>query len=300
MNFDPVRRVQRDRRGAVRGSNASASGRADGGSLRGDCAILYRSNAQSRAFEEADAAEQVPYRVYGGMRFFERAEIRTLARVPAPGRPRADDARSNARSTRPRAASANARLTRCAGAPARSRSHCGARRSPSSPTARLRARAQRDGRVPALVDAIDEETRELSLQDRIDHALARSDLRAHYENESRGQGSIRAPTTSTNWFPSPRASCATTGGRGGDAGTGRLPQRAALRAGEGQPRGRRGRRAADDAAQREGAGVPAGVPRGPGGSLFPGNARSVESRGGWRKRAGWPTSASPARAGSWC
>ncbi|MBS0226613.1 MAG: UvrD-helicase domain-containing protein, partial [Proteobacteria bacterium] len=47
----------------------------DGGS-HGDCAILYRSNAQSRAFEEALLAEQLPYRVYGGMRFFERAEIK--------------------------------------------------------------------------------------------------------------------------------------------------------------------------------------------------------------------------------
>lgn len=47
----------------------------DGGS-HADCAILYRSNAQSRAFEEALLAEQVPYRVYGGMRFFERAEIK--------------------------------------------------------------------------------------------------------------------------------------------------------------------------------------------------------------------------------
>ena len=46
----------------------------DGGSF-GDVAILYRSNAQSRAFEEVLIGEQVPYRVYGGQRFFERAEI---------------------------------------------------------------------------------------------------------------------------------------------------------------------------------------------------------------------------------
>ncbi|HOU66919.1 MAG TPA: 3'-5' exonuclease, partial [Thermomonas sp.] len=47
----------------------------DGGA-HGEAAILYRSNAQSRAFEEALLAAQVPYRVYGGMRFFERAEIK--------------------------------------------------------------------------------------------------------------------------------------------------------------------------------------------------------------------------------
>jgi DNA helicase-2/ATP-dependent DNA helicase PcrA len=39
-------------------------------------AVLYRSNAQSRAFEEALMAARMPYRVYGGLRFFERAEIK--------------------------------------------------------------------------------------------------------------------------------------------------------------------------------------------------------------------------------
>jgi DNA helicase-2/ATP-dependent DNA helicase PcrA len=39
-------------------------------------AVLYRSNAQSRAFEESLMASRIPYRVYGGLRFFERAEIK--------------------------------------------------------------------------------------------------------------------------------------------------------------------------------------------------------------------------------
>ena len=39
-------------------------------------AVLYRSNAQSRTFEEALVAARIPYRVYGGLRFFERAEIK--------------------------------------------------------------------------------------------------------------------------------------------------------------------------------------------------------------------------------
>ncbi|HET7663663.1 MAG TPA: UvrD-helicase domain-containing protein [Rhodanobacteraceae bacterium] len=41
-----------------------------------DCAILYRSNAQSRNFEEQLIQRDLPYRVYGGQRFFERAEIK--------------------------------------------------------------------------------------------------------------------------------------------------------------------------------------------------------------------------------
>src|SRR5690606_391982 len=46
------------------------------GERRRDIAVLYRSNAQSRVFEEALLAAGIPYRVYGGMRFFERAEIK--------------------------------------------------------------------------------------------------------------------------------------------------------------------------------------------------------------------------------
>ncbi|WP_232210445.1 DNA helicase II [Nitrococcus mobilis] len=46
------------------------------GYARSDCAILYRSNAQSRAFEETLFGREIPYRVYGGLRFFERAEIK--------------------------------------------------------------------------------------------------------------------------------------------------------------------------------------------------------------------------------
>ncbi len=41
-----------------------------------DCAILYRSNAQSRNFEEQLVQRNIKYRVYGGQRFFERAEVK--------------------------------------------------------------------------------------------------------------------------------------------------------------------------------------------------------------------------------
>ncbi|HWP94571.1 MAG TPA: DNA helicase II [Gammaproteobacteria bacterium] len=46
------------------------------GGRRGEVAVLYRSNAQSRAFEEALFSARIPYRVYGGLRFFERQEIK--------------------------------------------------------------------------------------------------------------------------------------------------------------------------------------------------------------------------------
>ncbi|MFQ1046600.1 DNA helicase II [Avibacterium paragallinarum] len=47
----------------------------EGGKLN-DCAILYRSNSQSRVIEEALIRVQIPYRIYGGLRFFERQEIK--------------------------------------------------------------------------------------------------------------------------------------------------------------------------------------------------------------------------------
>ena len=48
----------------------------DQGNLRADAAVLYRSNAQSRVLEEGLINARIPYRVYGGLRFFERAEIK--------------------------------------------------------------------------------------------------------------------------------------------------------------------------------------------------------------------------------
>ena len=48
----------------------------EAGNKRNDVAILYRSNAQSRQFEEQLMLTKTPYRVYGGLRFFDRAEIK--------------------------------------------------------------------------------------------------------------------------------------------------------------------------------------------------------------------------------
>jgi len=48
----------------------------DRGGARSEVAVLYRSNAQSRVLEEGLIRAGIPYRVYGGLRFFERAEIK--------------------------------------------------------------------------------------------------------------------------------------------------------------------------------------------------------------------------------
>jgi len=43
-----------------------------------DIAVLYRTNAQSRPFEEALVRHRIPYRLVGGVRFYERREVRDL------------------------------------------------------------------------------------------------------------------------------------------------------------------------------------------------------------------------------
>ncbi len=56
----------------------------NGGGACRECAILYRSNAQSRVLEEALLQASMPYRIYGGMRFFERQGNQRCALVSAP------------------------------------------------------------------------------------------------------------------------------------------------------------------------------------------------------------------------
>ena len=48
------------------------------GDRPGEIAVLYRTNAQSRVLEEAFVRGGVPYRVYGGQKFYERKEIKDL------------------------------------------------------------------------------------------------------------------------------------------------------------------------------------------------------------------------------
>jgi DNA helicase-2/ATP-dependent DNA helicase PcrA len=159
----------------------------DGGSY-GDCAILYRSNAQSRAFEENLLAEQIPYRVYGGVRFFERAEIKdTLAYLRLVAN-RADDAafeRAVNTPTRGIGERTLDEVRRRARADAVSLWEAALRVGRENGLA-ARARNALIG-FHALIDALGGEVHDLSLQDKIDHVLMRSGLRMHYANESKGQ-----------------------------------------------------------------------------------------------------------------
>ncbi len=163
----------------------------DGGS-HGDIAILYRSNAQSRAIEEQLVAEQVPYRVYGGVRFFERAEIKdTLAYLRLVASRDDDAAFERAVNTPPRGIGERTldevrRTAREHGIPLWE----AAIRNAQGNVLAGRARNALAGFVQ-LIDALTAETAELPLKDKIDHVLARSNLRVHYANESKGSADSR-------------------------------------------------------------------------------------------------------------
>jgi DNA helicase-2/ATP-dependent DNA helicase PcrA len=158
----------------------------DGGS-HGEAAILYRSNAQSRAFEEALLAEQVPYRFYGGQRFFERAEIKdTLAYLRLVANRDDDAAFERAVNTPTRGIGSRTLDEVRQHARAGSLSLWQAAREVAAGNA-LAARARNAlAGFHALVDALAVEIADMPLQEKIDHVLARSGLRAHYAAESKG------------------------------------------------------------------------------------------------------------------
>ncbi|MBX3712232.1 MAG: DNA helicase II [Lysobacter sp.] len=158
----------------------------DGGS-HGECAILYRSNAQSRAFEETLLGEQIPFRVYGGMRFFERAEIKdTLAYLRLMANRDDDAAFERAVNTPPRGIGERTLDEVRRRARDRSITLWKAAAEVAAGDA-LPARARNAiAAFAQLIEAIGEEAGELPLKDKIDHALARSGLRTHYELQSKG------------------------------------------------------------------------------------------------------------------
>jgi ATP-dependent DNA helicase UvrD/PcrA len=146
-----------------------------------DIAVLYRSNAQSRILEHALFSQGIPYRVYGGMRFFERMEIKhALAYLRLVANPDDDPA-----------------FLRVVNFPARG---IGARTLEQLQDAARRAggslyRAARDaggkpGAFVQLVDALRSETRGLTLPETVEVMLARSGLVGHYKNEKDGADRI--------------------------------------------------------------------------------------------------------------
>jgi len=161
------------------------------GNLRAEAAVLYRSNAQSRVFEEFLLQKQVPYRVYGGLRFFERAEIKDALAYLRLLENRADDTsfeRVVNVPTRGIGARTVAEIREYARANALSlwesaRSNAGGH---------LSARAA--GAVHkflALIEGLAHETEELLLHEQVEHILERTGLIAHFKKDKGEQGEAR-------------------------------------------------------------------------------------------------------------
>jgi len=161
-------------------------GRAD------EIAVLYRSNAQSRAFEEQLHQYDVPYRVYGGQRYFERAEVKDALSYLRLTANRHDDAAfERAVNTPPRGIGERTLDQLRRRARAENISMWDAALAELS-GAELNARAK--NALKAFLTLIEEFARtfqSFNLSEQVEHATAHSGLRDYYERDSRGNAESR-------------------------------------------------------------------------------------------------------------
>ena len=151
------------------------------GIARSEIAVLYRANAQSRLIEHALFNAGIPYRVYGGLRFFERAEIKhALAYLRLIDNPHDDTA-----------------FSRVVNFPARgigsrtleqlqdlAQTHqCSLYSSVSSMGGTAGAKL---GAFNRMIDGMRFDTQHLSLPELVDHIIVHSGLIAHYKAEKEG------------------------------------------------------------------------------------------------------------------
>ena len=145
-------------------------------------AILYRSNAQSRVLEHELFTKSVPYKVYGGLRFFERQEIKhALAYLRLLGNPDDDTAFLRVVNF----------PTRGIGARSLENLQAAAHQSNSSlynAAASLSGKAgQTVGAFIRLIETLRSETDKLPLPEIIEHVIEKSGLAQHYRLEKEGQ-----------------------------------------------------------------------------------------------------------------
>lgn len=148
---------------------------------RSEIAVLYRSNAQSRVIESALFNASVPYRVYGGLRFFERAEIKhALAYLRLLENPHDDTSFMRVVNFPPRGIGART-LEQLQDA-ARG-SGCSLHDAVSSVPGKAGANL---GAFVAMVDVMREQTQGRNLRAIIGQVLESSGLLEHYRNEKEG------------------------------------------------------------------------------------------------------------------
>jgi DNA helicase-2/ATP-dependent DNA helicase PcrA len=160
------------------------------GGRRDECAILYRSNAQSRTFEEALLSARIPYRVYGGLRFFERAEIKDALAYLRLIFNRADDA-SFERVVNLPTRGIGAKTLDTVRNYARANA-CSMWQAAGACISELGARGgQSLHAFLLLIEQLDQQTRTLPLHEQVDHVIHASGLVNHYQQEKGDRGEAR-------------------------------------------------------------------------------------------------------------
>ncbi|MBS0368676.1 MAG: exodeoxyribonuclease V subunit gamma [Proteobacteria bacterium] len=152
------------------------------GMSRADIALLYRSNAQSRVLEHQLFSSGIPYRVYGGLRFFERQEVKhALAYLRLIANP--DDDTAFTRVVNFPTRGIGARSLEVLGDAARTWNTPLYQTVPHLSGKPGAALAQ----FVALIERLRQETASLRLHEMVDHVIELSGLRAHYKAEKEGQ-----------------------------------------------------------------------------------------------------------------
>ncbi|MEN4918795.1 UvrD-helicase domain-containing protein [Achromobacter spanius] len=151
------------------------------GSDRREIAVLYRSNAQSRVLEHAIFSAGIPYKVYGGLRFFERQEIKhALAYLRLMANPHDDTSWMRVVNFPTRGIGART-LEQLADA---------ARAHDTSLYAAVALVGGKGGsnlaQFAQLIHRLIDETRDLPLPEMVEHMLEASGLNAHYKAEREG------------------------------------------------------------------------------------------------------------------
>ena len=163
----------------------------DHGNPRADAAVLYRSNAQSRVLEESLINAGMPYRVYGGLRFFERAEIKDALAYLRLTANRDDDTSFERIVNRP---------TRGIGARTLEAMRAYARENSSTLWRAAGATASGDltGRTASsvvaflnLVERVAKDLAQLDLHEQVDHVIHASGLLEFFQKEKGERGETR-------------------------------------------------------------------------------------------------------------
>ncbi len=161
------------------------------GGNRRDIAILYRSNAQSRVFEEVFLSARIPYRVYGGLRFFERAEIKDALAYLRLVSNRHDDTSFErvvnlpTRGIGAKSLDALREQARAAG------SSLWTVATSTAGALGAKASASVHGFLQ-LIDRLAEDTRGLALHEIVDQVISASGLLEHHRKEKAERGEARA------------------------------------------------------------------------------------------------------------